>query len=470
MATVKKTLSKRIDANGSAQVMFYIVMGRNGRLRVKSGVTVPAKYWNEKKESLTIPQKVGDAIKDELKQRQEKLDDALKRTLKLIDIYQEKATKDFIEHVLELLRDHDGTITFDIVENVLEEEKEQVRLLNRITVFDVCEDYLAKGFSDYRIRAFRVLFRSMARYQIFRNKIVHKPFEWYLDDVTQKDIEGFFDFLAKEHEYRKKYQKVFEGETIIYNEENKAKHKTIKYEERGENTLVGLRKKSKSFWRWLIGTKRTRNNPFEDVEIGQEKYGTPYYLTIEERNVIAEHDFSDNERLDTQRDIFVFHCFVGCRVGDLTKLTPANIVNDMLVYTPHKTKNESKAFTARVPLTQKAKELIYKYQGKDSKGRLFPFISDQKYNEAIKEVITACEITRMVNVRNAKTGENEMRPINDIASSHMARRTLIGNAYKKVKDPNIIGRMSGHVEGSMAFARYRDIDDDMLKETINAIL
>ena len=61
-----------------------------------------------------------------------------------------------------------------------------------------------------------------------------------------------------------------------------------------------------------------------------------------------------------------------------------------------------------------------------------------------------------------------MKPINEIASSHMARRTFVGNAYKVVKDPNLIGRMSGHVEGSKAFVRYRDIDDDMLKEVINA--
>ena len=28
-------------------------------------------------------------------------------------------------------------------------------------------------------------------------------------------------------------------------------------------------------------------------------------------------------------------------------------------------------------------------------------------------------------------------PINEIASSHMARRTFIGNIYKLVKDPNL---------------------------------
>ena len=69
-------------------------------------------------------------------------------------------------------------------------------------------------------------------------------------------------------------------------------------------------------------------------------------------------------------------------------------------------------------------------------------------------------------ILNPTTGEEEQRPINEIASSHLARRTFVGNLYKKVKDPNLVGALSGHKEGSRAFARYRDIDDDMKKELI----
>ncbi len=43
----------------------------------------------------------------------------------------------------------------------------------------------------------------------------------------------------------------------------------------------------------------------------------------------------------------------------------------------------------------------------------------------------------------------------------MARRTFFGNIYKKVKDPNLVGALSGYTEGSKAFARYRDIDEEM---------
>ena len=62
--------------------------------------------------------------------------------------------------------------------------------------------------------------------------------------------------------------------------------------------------------------------------------------------------------------------------------------------------------------------------------------------------------------------EEEKYSIWEVASSHMARRVLVGNLYKEVKDPNLIAKISGHVENSRAFNRYRDIDEEMAKETI----
>jgi len=54
-----------------------------------------------------------------------------------------------------------------------------------------------------------------------------------------------------------------------------------------------------------------------------------------------------------------------------------------------------------------------------------------------------------------------------VASSHMARRTFVGNIFKKVKNQNLVGALSGHKEGSRAFARYHTVDDDMRKELIS---
>ena len=70
---------------------------------------------------------------------------------------------------------------------------------------------------------------------------------------------------------------------------------------------------------------------------------------------------------------------------------------------------------------------------------------------------------------NPTTREEEKQVLYEIASSHLARRTFVGNLYKQVKDPNLVGALSGHKEGSKAFARYRTIDDEMKKELVNLL-
>lgn len=38
-----------------------------------------------------------------------------------------------------------------------------------------------------------------------------------------------------------------------------------------------------------------------------------------------------------------------------------------------------------------------------------------------------------------------------------------------VKDPNLVSALTGHIEGSRAFNRYRDIDIDMKKDLVKIL-
>ena len=196
-------------------------------------------------------------------------------------------------------------------------------------------------------------------------------------------------------------------------------------------------------------------------------YGTPIYISNSERNMLLETDLSDNKELETQRDIFVFQCLIGCRVSDLYKMTYNSIIDDAIEYIPRKTKEE-RAITVRVPLNETAKQLIAKYRDYE-RGSLFPFNTEQDYNRKIKEAFKRAGLDRMVTILDQQTREEVQKPLYEVASSHMARRSFIGNIYKKVKDPNLVGALSGHKEGSKAFARYRTIDDDMKKELIGML-
>ena len=339
-------------------------------------------------------------------------------------------------------------------------------------IYELSELYISKHqFSKEHTKAIRVLFRDLARFEAYISIIdkERKNYKIEIDNLTRKDVELFENYLRNEFYYAQKYPKIFDSLLSKYPLSLCTRRKTAKLEIRGNNTIIKILKRFKTFYKWLNENSYTNNRPFEGIKLGTEIYGNPIYITIDERNKIADYDLSAYPSLEVQRDIFVFQCLVGCRIGDFMNMTHANIINGILTYIPHKTKDELNQVNPRIPLNQRALSLIEKYKGKDKDGRLFPFISSQKYNDAIKKIFRLCGITRNVVVRDPATGDSEIKPICDIASSHMARRTFAGAAYKKVKDPNVVGKMTGHVEGSKAFLRYREIDDDMLKEVIDMI-
>ena len=155
----------------------------------------------------------------------------------------------------------------------------------------------------------------------------------------------------------------------------------------------------------------------------------PFYLTLEERDKVYYADLS-GETPSTQvyRDIFMFHCLIGCRVGDLEKMTRANIVDGAVEYIAEKTKNH-KPRTIRVPLNDKAKAILEKYS--DLETRILPKINQNVYNRQIRKILKLLGINRMETVIDNMTREPVQKPICDIATSHTARKTFIGNLYKK---------------------------------------
>lgn len=148
-------------------------------------------------------------------------------------------------------------------------------------------------------------------------------------------------------------------------------------------------------------------------------------------------------------------------------MTKRSIIDGAVEYMPRKNK-DGNPVVVRVPLLTATKEILDKY--KDLPGdAILPLVSQQKYNIAIKKMFLAAGLTRPVVVYNPTTSEQEIRPLNEVASSHLARRCFVGNLYKQVKDPNLVGALSGHKEGSRAFARYREIDEDMKRDLVSML-
>lgn len=325
-------------------------------------------------------------------------------------------------------------------------------------ITDWADKYLAsKKFDAHQECNTRGLIVKITRFERFMQKVnKQKGYTMNVDRMTADDLRKFTDYLLKEHEYTKKYPE-------LYKDFNKRAIKSP----RSLNTVSTVITLLRTLCNWIKKQGATRNDPFIGFEMPKTLYGTPYYLNLEERDKIYETDLSDRPDLAEYRDMFIFQCMVGCRHGDLITFTPENIIDGVLEYIPKKTIKKI-ARTVRVPLTMKALA-IYERHNHGAGEPLFPMHFNFKFNDAIREIFKKAGIDRIVTVLNPLTRQDEKRPLYEVATSHMARRTFVGNLYRQVKDPNLVASMSGHANGSVAFSRYRAIDDDMKKDLIDLI-
>jgi integrase len=348
--------------------------------------------------------------------------------------------------------------TFEIIiDKILNPDKYLPELDTPQTFFETFTEFLEKHkLSAVRKNNYRVVYRALQRYEIYTAKITGIHYKLNLDTITAATLQNIEDYLKKEVTICEEMPEIIE-----------AVPESRTPQPRGQNTINDIFTKIRTFYLWSIDAGKTSNNPFRGFKVEECIYGTPYYISIDERNKLYKTNLRNRPQLAIQRDIFVFQCLIGCRINDLYKMKRSNIINEAIEYIPRKTK-DGRPITIRVPLNTTAKEILNRYT--DHEGDvLLPFISEQKYNVAIKEAFRLAELTRMVTVINPTSREEEKRPLNEIASSHLARRCFIGNLYKQVKDPNLVGALSGHKDGSKAFARYREIDEEMKKDLVNLL-
>jgi integrase len=250
------------------------------------------------------------------------------------------------------------------------------------------------------------------------------------------------------------------GETIT------AFEKWLKDGTRGGNHVSNTLKRMKRFFIWAIKDQKQRNveatikNPFSDYVISPEVYGTPIILEKNERDILYNLAI-ENDRLKKVRDIFVFQCYCGARISDLLNLKTTNIQNGVLRFTPQKTSKKSMT-EVEVPLNQKAIDILKRYDNAD--GYLLPHLSDVEINRSLKPLFREAKLNRPVQHLNPKTGNIEYLPLDEVATTHLARRTFAGLMYKAGAKNEVIASMTGHSEKSTSFARYRKVDLDQKKK------
>ena len=462
---ITTTLSAKTDKHTQkSEILLRLIVGKvNGKavaFRAKSRIFVSPERWDTKEGTIQTDIRTTKIMSAQKRKEVEAEKQALQETSDNLSALISEIKSKFLATPVE-------QITKEWLEDVIDRyrfpEKYEVKE-EKLAFFATLDLFLNKHkLSEVRKKNFRVIYRALQRFEMWNKTTLD------LDTITQETLRDFEEFLRTENtffqkdEQSKKWSCINEDYKVVY----EAYPETRTPQARGQNTINDIFTKLRTFYLWCIDNGKTTNNPFRHYKIEECVYGTPYYITIEERNQLYNADLSARPQLAIQRDIFVFQCLVGCRVGDLYRFTKANVINGAIEYIARKTR-DNRAITVRVPLNAIAQEILERYAdyGGD---KLLPFISEQKYNIAIKEAFKLAGITRIVTVRNPTTGEEEQRPINEIASSHLARRCFVGNLYKQVKDPNLVGALSGHKQGSKAFTRYREIDEEMKQDLVKLL-
>lgn len=485
MTKVLKILAKKVNPSGKSEVLLRLRHGRNITLRAKTHLFISPKFFVKQREGTSdVPGEI-----------------VVKTKISTPEVIQAKEVRNKIEEMCRLFEDlicseKPANITLTWLQEQVdryvygENNPQEIVSTKPKTFFNYFDNYLSLSqFSESRKRHFLVLYRALQRYSLYRN------FEITFDSLNPAIIADFERFLRKEHTFFDEDRDPIAKYKPIFDQFPECR--TPK--PRGDNYVKGLLVILRTFIIWANKTGKTHNNPFKERQIKECVYGTPIYITDEERRKIYETYLSYDKRLEQQRDIFIFQCMIGCRISDLYSMRQSNIITEKtskgdricISYIPRKTK-EGNPITVSVPLNAIALNILKKYEymknealvdnryskknitkaiknnpAVSSESPLFPLIAQQRYNEYIKDVFKACGITRIVSVINPTTGEVEQKSIADVASSHLARRTFVGNLYNKVQDPNLVGSLSGHKEGSRAFSRYRTINIDIKADLID---
>lgn len=431
-------------------IVYFRVRGEGKDLRASSSLTIEPEYWDGEVPGYSasvISKVVSPIVAREFNNRIQDILYAIKTD------YSEDVDAAWLNKVVNSA----GAASMEPAAPSTNDDK---REKNEPTLLDYFALYLEKAeFHDWHHQAQNSVMHKLQRYEKWLGFINEQPdFKLYLSDMDKEQIEDYRDYIDHEYQYYKTNPKFFKQFKLA---------KSCDIRPNSKNAVICHIKRLSMFLNWCVKMGYLTDTSFRNITCDQQLYGTPFYLTMEERDKIYDYDFSEYPRLEIHRDKFIFQCLVGCRSNDLVAFTWKNITGDYLEYIPHKNLLAGRTSVVRVPLCDKAKAILLRIDPDEE--YLFNKFCNDLYRMDIKQILKMVGIDRTVLYYNQQRRKAEPRPLYEVAASHLARRTFIGNLYKQVQDPALIASLTGHTETSTSFQRYREIDDDIKRNILNLI-
>ena len=141
---------------------------------------------------------------------------------------------------------------------------------------------------------------------------------------------------------------------------------------------------------------------------------------------------------------FLFSCHTGLRISDLVRIRQEDILRDMLILVPHKTKNSS-GITVRIPLVPFAVQLVKDEAERRVNGMVFKTLSEQKMRLYLKDIVAYAKIKKTVNF-------------------HSGRHTFATLFLKKTKNVAALQKLLGHQNINQTMVYAHILTDDLEHE------
>lgn len=327
-----------------------------------------------------------------------------------------------------------------------DEENGRVKGTNKLAkdknyVIDACTNRVREIFIRYRLQ-YKELTPALLRAE-YKTPSVFVDFLDYMQREIEKKRGLASHNTIKSH--LSVYNKLREWRNSIMFSELTGEllnefHKHLKNKlKNNHNTISKNLKTIKVYINQALREKKIENDPFSGFKI---KRISPERIYLEPAELKKLSDVYRRDMLpdNLQRCLrcFLFSCLTGVRISDIKRLRHDMLINNTLVFTPHKTRGFAKV--VKIPLIPDAMELI----GSEA-GLIFRPYTDQAMNRMLKKIVYLCGIVKPV-------------------TFHSARHTFATNFLRVTKNIAALQQLLGHtnIKETMIYAHV--LQDDIVAE------
>lgn len=223
------------------------------------------------------------------------------------------------------------------------------------------------------------------------------------------------------------------------------------------NTFAKNIKTLKTFLAWSAERGYYSGTEHHKFKVA-EKDITPITLTLDEFKSLYNFEFT-KEKHKKVRDIFCFGCLTGLRYSDLQQLRREHIRGNLnyIIKTMQKVKEP-----VQIPLVDLSRKIIERYR--EQPIFILPRMSNQKFNDYLKEICELAEINAPVNIDIFRGNKfyQETKPKYKVVTAHVARKTFITLSFYLGMNIKIVQEITG-INQEKTLRKYLKIADDMKK-------